>query len=217
MSPDHTLYGIIGPDHVRGRDMPTLAEAAARGGMTLLQYRDKHSDTRQQIENARRLKAALMPFGVPLLINDRVDVALAAGADGVHLGQSDMDPNDARRLLGPDAIIGWTLKTNAHAQALRDQPVDYATIGGVFATNSKDNPDAPLGLAGFSSVLAAARASKSIPIGAIAGITAANAGDVIKAGAAGIALISAIFMADDPEQAARDLRQVIAKAKGAPS
>lgn len=217
MKPDHTLYGIIGPEHVRGRDMVRLAAAAARGGMTLLQYRDKQSDTRQQVENTRRLKDALAPYAVPLLVNDRVDVALAAGADGVHLGQSDMAPIDARRLLGPGAIIGWTLKTQAHAHALRDQPVDYATIGGVFATASKDNPDAPLGLAGFQAVLDVARASHSIPIGAIAGINADNAAAVIKAGAAGIALIAAIFMADDPEYAARHLRQIVEHAKGTAS
>ena len=209
MKPDHTLYGIIGPDHVRGRDMVAMAEAGARGGMTLLQYRDKHSDTRTLVENARLLKAALAPFSVPLLINDRVDVALAAGADGVHLGQSDMAPVDARRLLGPDAIIGWTLKNTAHAEALRHQPVDYATIGGVFATTSKDNPDPPVALDGFQAILKIARSSKTIPIGAIAGITPENAPAVMKAGAAGIAVIGAIFMADSPEQAARDLRGIV--------
>lgn len=209
MKPDHTLYGIIGPDHVRGRDMVAMAEAAARGGMTLLQYRDKHSDTRTLVENARLLKAALAPFSVPLLINDRVDVALASGADGVHLGQSDMAPVDARRLLGPDAIIGWTLKNVAHAHALRDQPVDYATIGGVFATTSKENLDPPVGLDGFQAILKIAQSSKTIPIGAIAGITPENAPAVMKAGAAGIAVIGAIFMAGNPEQAARDLRGVV--------
>jgi thiamine-phosphate pyrophosphorylase len=210
---DHTLYGIIGPEHARGRALPDLVRAAAKGGMTLVQYRDKHSDTRSMVAMARALKAALAGTGVPLLINDRVDVALAAEADGVHLGQSDMAPEDARRLLGSHAIIGWTLKTQMHAQALADQPVDYATIGGVFATTSKDNPDPPLGIDGFKQVLPIARQAKPVPIGAIAGITKANAAQVIAAGADGIALISALFMVENPEEVARDLRTIIATAR----
>ena len=213
MKVDHTLYAIIGPEHVRGRDMVALTCAAAKGGITLLQYRDKFSDTRALIDNAKRLKDALSGSNIPLLINDRVDVALAAGADGVHLGQNDMDPRDARRLLGSNAIIGWTVKNVHHARALTEQPVDYATIGGVFATTSKDNPDPPLGLDGFKAVLALARQTKDIPIGAIAGITADNAASLIQAGADGIALISTIFMADQPEEAARKLRTIIDQAK----
>lgn len=213
MKVDHTLYAIIGPEHVRGRDMVALTRAAAKGGITLLQYRDKFSDTRALIDNAKRLKDALSGSNIPLLINDRVDVALAAGADGVHLGLNDMDPRDARRLLGSNAIIGWTVKNAHHARALTEQPVDYATIGGVFATTSKDNPDPPLGLDGLKAVLALARQAKDIPIGAIAGITADNAASLIQAGADGIALISAIFMADQPEEAARKLRTIIDQAK----
>lgn len=213
MSVDHTLYAIIGPEHAQRDSLADLAAVAARGGITLLQYRDKQNDTRIMVETARALKAALAGTGIPLLINDRVDVALAAGAAGVHLGQSDMNPVDARRLLGPHAIIGWTLKNAAHAKALAKMPVDYATIGGVFATTSKDNPDPPLGLSGFRSVLDAARAVSAIPIGAIAGIDGTNAADLIRAGADGVALMSAIFKAPNPEQAARALRAILAGGK----
>lgn len=213
MTPDHTLYAIIGPEHVRERDLAMLVAAAMRGGITLLQYRDKHSDTRTMIDNARTLKQVLAGSSVPLLINDRVDVAMASGADGVHLGQTDMAPADARRILGPDAIVGWTLKTQIHARALASQPVDYATIGGVFATTSKDNPDPPLGLDGFRAVLGVARASRTIPIGAIAGIDRSNAAEIIRAGADGIAVISALFAQDDIEDAARDLRAILERAR----
>lgn len=213
MKPDHTLYGIVGPEHAIGKDLASLVRAAAKGGMTLLQYRDKLSSTRAQVENVRMLKAALAGTNVPLLVNDRVDVALAANADGVHLGQTDMDPKDARKLLGQEAIIGWTLKTATHARALAEQPVDYATIGGVFATTSKNNPDPPLGLEEFYAVLAVARQSKPIPIGAIAGINLANVVSVMAAGADGVAVISALFASDDPSAAAHELRQRIEGAR----
>lgn len=215
MKLDHTLYGIIGPEHANGRDMIALVRAAAEGGMTLLQYRDKHSSTRIMVDNARALKHVLVGTGVPLLINDRVDVALAAHADGVHLGQTDMDPKDARKLLGDTAIIGWTLKTDIHALTLAGQPVDYATIGGVFTTTSKDNPDPPLGLDGLVRVLSAARRVGSCPIGAIAGIDQNNVSSVIAAGVDGVAVISALFNTEDPATAARDLRNKIANARGA--
>ena len=104
---------------------PSLAKLVAAGGATLVQLRDKMSDTRAMVETARALKAALTPFGVPLLINDRVDVALAAGADGVHVGQTDMAPDDARRLLGPKAIIGLSINTDALAEAA---PIETAGL-----------------------------------------------------------------------------------------
>ena len=121
---DLRLYGILDPERTRGRPLPDLARAAAAGGCTLIQYRDKHAGGRALVETTRALKAALAGTGVPLLVNDRVDVALAAGADGVHLGQSDMHPADARRLLGREAIVGLTLKTPAHADEMYRMAVD---------------------------------------------------------------------------------------------
>ncbi len=206
---DLSLYGIIDPERTRGRPLPDLVRAAVAGGCTLIQYRDKRGDGRGLVENARALKSALAGTGVPLLINDRVDVALAADADGVHLGQSDMHPADARRLLGRQAIIGLTLKTAEQADAMYRMPVDYACIGGVFATVSKDNPDPPIGLDGLARVAFRARLAASIPVGAIAGIDATNAGAVIASGADGVAVISALFMADDPTREARRLRSVV--------
>lgn len=206
---DLRLYGIVDPERTQGRPLPDLARAAAAGGCTLIQYRDKRGDGRSLVENARALKEALAGTGVPLLVNDRVDVALAAGADGVHLGQSDMHPSDARRLLGRQAIVGLTLKTAAQADELFRLPVDYACIGGVFATTSKDSPDPPIGLDGLARVAFRARLAASVPVGAIAGIDNSNAGAVIAAGADGVAVISALFLADDPAAQARRLRAIV--------
>jgi thiamine-phosphate pyrophosphorylase len=206
---DLRVYGIVDPERTLGRDMTELVGRAVAGGCTLIQYRDKLSDGRDLVRNARALKAALAGTGVPLLINDRVDVALAAEADGVHLGQTDMHPDDARRLLGPGAIVGLTVKTAQQADEMYRLRVDYACVGGVFATVSKENPSPPIGLDGLSRVAFRARLASSCPVGAIAGINADNAAEVVAAGADGIAVISALFMADDPEAEARRLRDIV--------
>lgn len=207
---DTRLYGILDTGRL-GTDLERLgrlAHAAIAGGCTLLQLRDKAGDTRGFVERARALGAVARAGGVPLLVNDRVDVALAAGADGVHLGQEDLHPADARRLLGEGAVVGLTLKNPAEADALYRLPVDYACIGGVFATGSKDNPDPPVGLDGLARILFRARLARgpSLPVGAIAGIDADNAASVVAAGADGVAVIAALFLAPDVERAARTLR-----------
>jgi thiamine-phosphate pyrophosphorylase len=210
MSVNISLYVILDPEHMQGRDVVEVALAAVRGGATIMQYRDKISDTRTLIRNAQKLKQALVNTSVPLLINDRVDVALASDADGVHLGQSDMHPVDARRLLGADKIIGLTIKTMDHARAAPDLPIDYACIGGVFATSSKHNPEPPLGLSGLHARVQVIRQkSPALPIGAIAGITADNAAEVMAQGVDGIAVLSSVTMAEDVEAATAQLRQMI--------
>jgi thiamine-phosphate pyrophosphorylase len=210
MSADLRLYALIDPAHARGRDLAELASLVVRGGATLVQLRDKHGSTQAMVETARSIRSRLAPLGVPLLINDRADVAFAAGADGVHLGQDDMAVEDARRLLGPHAVIGLSIKTLEQAAHAPIEHLDYVCIGGVFATLSKDNPDPPIGLAGLQSMLAKMRErDPDLPIGAIAGIDAGNAGAVIAAGADGIAVISALSLAGDPQAAARDLRAIV--------
>jgi thiamine-phosphate pyrophosphorylase len=147
---------------------------------------------------------------VPVLVNDRVDVALAAGADGVHVGQDDMPAADARRLLGPSAVIGLSVKTLAEAETAPLEALDYVCVGGVFATTSKDNVKAPIGVAGMKKLLAAFRArAPKFPVGAIAGIDETNAGEVVSGGADGVAVISALSLAPDPADAARRLRGII--------
>ena len=211
-SVDLRLYGIIDPERTGGRDPVDLVRRAVSGGATLIQYRDKHGEGRRLVELARALKAVLEGTGVPLLVNDRVDIALAAGADGVHLGQDDMHPNEARDLLGLRAIIGLTLKTPDQADRMAGMPIDYGCIGGVFATMSKNNPAPPVGVEGLRKILSHARLANRGPVGAIAGIDVLNAQAVIAAGADGIAVISALFMANDPQAEARRLRGIVDQA-----
>ncbi len=206
---DLSLYLVIGPGHCAGRDMADVAWAAARGGAGMVQLRDKTSSTRQRIADATVLAARLAPLDVPLLINDRVDVALAAGAAGVHLGQSDMEPAAARRLLGVDAIIGVTVHTLDEARGVPVDQVDYVSIGGVFATTSKNNPNPPIGLAGLSEIAALF----DLPMIAIAGISRDNTASVIGCGVAGVAVISAVCAATDPRAAAADLYTIVRGAK----
>lgn len=215
---DLRLYGLLdvgvcGGDAAR---LAAMAAEAAAGGCTLFQYREKDiADARAALARIRAIHQALAGRA-PLLVNDRVDLALAAGVEGVHLGQSDMHPADARRLLGEAAIIGLTLKTGAQADELYRLPVDYACIGGVFATTSKDNPDPPVGLDGFARIAFRARLARGadLPLGAIAGIDSSNVAAVIAAGADGVAVIRALFGAESVEGRARDLRARIDAALG---
>jgi thiamine-phosphate pyrophosphorylase len=213
MRVDLRLYALVDPERAGGRDLAVLARLVALGGATLVQLRDKHSDTRRMVARARAIKAELAPLNVPLLINDRIDVALAAGADGAHVGQDDMAVEDARRLLGADAIIGLSVKTVEQAEAAPLDLLDYAGIGGVFATSSKDNPSPPIGPAGLARIVGVLRRrAPQFPLCAIAGIDASNAGEAIAAGADGVAVISALARKDDPRAAARDLRGVVERA-----
>jgi thiamine-phosphate pyrophosphorylase len=207
---DLRLYAIVDPQRAGAHALPDLARAVANGGATLVQLRDKLSDTRDLIDEARAIKNALIPSGVPLLINDRVDVALASSADGVHVGQDDMGIEDARRLLGPKAIIGLSIKTIAQAEAAPTDLLDYVGIGGVFATSSKKNPDPPIGVYGLARIAGVfRRRAPKLPLVAIAGIEAGNAADVIAAGADGIAVISALSLQADAAAAARALRGIV--------
>jgi thiamine-phosphate pyrophosphorylase len=208
MRVDLRLYAIVDPEVSGGHDLADLCRAFAAGGVTLVQLRDKLSDTREMIETARAIKAALSP--VPLLINDRVDVALAIGADGVHIGWDDMAPEDARRLLGPDAIIGLTINSPQRADATALDLIDYAGIGGVYGTTSKATKNAPIGLAGLARVIEALHRRKpGFPTCGIAGINASNAGPVIEAGADGVSAISALSLAPDPRAAAAEMLRVV--------
>ncbi len=207
---DVRLNAIVDPEHANGRSLADLTRLVVAGGATLIQLRDKKGATRQMIEQARAIKAVLAGTGVPLVINDRVDVALIAEADGVHVGQEDMRAEDARRLLGPNAIIGLSIKSVALANAAPLDALDYVGVGGVYATTSKDNPNSPIGTAGLAAVVAAFRTRRrDLPVAGIAGIHAGNAAEVIAAGADGVAVISALSMKPDPQAAARELRQIV--------
>jgi len=197
-----------------GHDLVELARQLAAGGATLVQLRDKCSETRVFIDRARAIKAALGK--VPLLINDRVDVALAIGAAGVHIGQQDMRAQDARRLLQPGAIVGLTINSVALAEAAPLELIDYAGVGGVYGTTSKVQQRAPIGTAGLRAVSEALRRRKpGFLVCGIAGINASNAAAVIDAGADGVSVISALSGAPDPAQAARELLGVVDRALAA--
>jgi len=210
MPVDLRLNAIVDPERAGGRDLAELARLCAEGGATLIQLRDKLSETRAMIATARAIKKALTPLRVPLVINDRVDVALASGADGVHVGQDDMTVEDARKILGRDAIVGLSIKTVSEADAAPVELLDYVGSGGVYVTLSKKQKSAPIGPDGLARVIDALhRRAPQLPVCGIAGIDAANAGPVIAAGAAGVAVISALSLAPDPAAASRALRQVV--------
>ena len=185
-----------------------------------MQLRDKHGDTLQMIEEARAIRLNLAPMHVPLIINDRVDVALAAGADGVHVGQDDMPVEHARRLMGPHAIIGLSIKTVAQAEAAPIDLLDYVGIGGVYVTSSKNNPDLPIGIEGLARIAAVFRRRRpDLPLCAIAGIDPGNAGATVAAGVDGVAVISALSLSENPPDVAREMRATIDKViaeRGAP-
>jgi thiamine-phosphate pyrophosphorylase len=210
MPVDLRLNAIVDPERSGDHGLADLARLCAAGGATLVQLRDKHSETRAMVETARAIKQALAPSGVPFVVNDRIDVALAAKADGVHLGPDDMAVEDARALLGNNAIIGLSIKSVAEAEAAPVGLIDYVGSGGVYVTLSKEQKNAPIGPAGLARIVGALRRrAPKLPLAGIAGIDAGNAAAVIAAGADGIAVISALSLAPDPAAAARTLREIV--------
>jgi thiamine-phosphate pyrophosphorylase len=206
---DLRLYALVDPQRAGGYSLADLAAKVVQGGATLVQLRDKLGSTRDMVERARAIKAALAGSGVPLLINDRVDVALAAGAAGVHVGWDDMEPKDARALLGPKAIIGLSINSAERARAAPLDLIDYVAVGAVYATSSKDNPNPPKGVEGARALADIIRGRAKMPVGAISGIDGSNAAAVIAGGFDGVAVISALSITPDPAAAARRLRAVV--------
>mgnify|MGYP000853808778 CR=1 FL=1 len=197
-----TDRGMIG-----GRDLDDVVAAAVAGGVTSVQLREKDTPTRAFVDLARALDRRLAPLGVPLFVNDRVDVALAAGIRNVHVGQSDMHPDDVRTLLGPDGVIGLSITALDEMRAADLAAVDYVGVGPIHPTGSKADASPSIGLAG----LAAIRAVTDLPIVAIGGIGVGEAAAVVAAGADGIAVVSAIMAAPDPRAAASALRVALAR------
>ncbi|MCG8480942.1 MAG: thiamine phosphate synthase [Spirochaetales bacterium] len=199
------LYLVTDEILCRGRPVEEVVSAAVRGGVSMVQLREKELSTRPFIERAVLLKDLLAPHGIPLIINDRVDVALAAGADGVHLGQHDMPYEKARRLLGPTAVVGLSVETLAQVEEADGVYLDYLAVSPVFPTASKTDTGEGWGLEGLSAV----RRATSLPLVAIGGINAANAASVVRAGADTLAVVSAICSADEPERVARELTHIV--------
>ncbi|WP_448874614.1 thiamine phosphate synthase [Desulfobulbus propionicus] len=202
-----SLYLVTDRTLARGRSTIEIVAAAVRGGVTCVQLREKHASTREFIQEARAVKTLLdsQQTKIPLIINDRLDVALAVGADGVHLGQRDMPLADARRLVGKTMIIGISAESVDDARAADAEDADYLGISPVYATPTKTDTAPPLGLDGIRAI----RAAVSLPLVGIGGINLANVAPVIRAGANGVAVVSAIVSAACPTTAAADLKQQI--------
>lgn len=200
-----SLYVLTDRRAVGDRSLVDVIRAAIQGGATAVQLRDKDASTRALIELGRALLAITRPAGVPLIVNDRVDVALAIDADGVHVGQDDMPAVLARRLLGPERILGVSAGTVEEALQAQADGADYVGTGDVYGTPTKADAGIPIGIDGLAEVVRAV----SIPVVAIGGIKAENAAAALAAGASGVAVISAILGASDPEAAARQLRQIV--------
>jgi thiamine-phosphate diphosphorylase / hydroxyethylthiazole kinase len=217
MTLDLTLYLVTDstPAVLGNADLVHIVEEAVLGGVSIVQYRDKHAETRELISTATKLHEVTKKHGVPLLINDRVDVALAIGAEGVHLGQDDMPIALARKILGMNAIIGITTTTVDEAQAAQRGGADYLGIGTVFATPTKEDTKSIIGTEGTAAILRAIGDVK-VPSVAIGGINASNVQRVLhqtRAGPTksldGVAVVSAIVAARNPREAACELKSLI--------
>lgn len=201
MSLDFDLYVVTDRQLTGGRPLRLVVEAALRGGTRAFQLREKDLSPRELYPLALEMRQLTQAYGARLLINDRVDVALAVDADGVHLTTTSLPASIARRVLGPERLIGVSTHTLTEAHAAADEGADFLVFGPVFFTPSKALYGEPVGL----DALRAVRAAVNVPILAIGGIKKANLDQVLAAGANGIAVISAIISADDPLMASQDL------------
>lgn len=192
-------------DACLGRPLQDVVLQAVRGGVSVVQLREKEASTRDFIETAQRMKVLLSPFDVPLIINDRIDVALAVGAAGVHVGQEDMPYPLARKLLGPEAIIGLSVDSWEQVEEAEAYDVDYLGVGAIFPTPTKPDAKGRWGVSGLADV----RRKSRHRLVAIGGLDAGNVADVVRAGADCIAVVSAICSAPDPYQAASNLNQIV--------
>ncbi len=206
---DTTLYCITDSTGFTESEFLARVEAACQGGVTLLQLREKTRTTRAYMDLAEKLHQITQQYGIPLIIDDRVDVALAVQAEGVHLGQEDMPVAAARQLMGKDKIIGATTKTLAQASIAAVEGADYLGVGAIYPTTTKVKTVlTPV------STLAAIAAAVPMPVNAIGGLHAGNLDVLAGTGIAGVCAVSAIMKADDPRQAARDLKAAFLRLQG---
>ncbi len=206
---DYSLYLVTDRGLARDRSMLEIVRAAVQGGVTCVQLREKECSTLDFIEQAFTIKDFLKSRGVPLIINDRVDVALAIEADGVHLGQTDMPLEIAKKIVGDSMIIGLSAESPADAIEAEKGGADYLGVSPIYATPTKTDTAPSLGLEGLRAI----RAAVNIPLVAIGGLNRDNSAAVIQNGGDGVAVVSAIVAADDPVTAAADLKQIINEAR----
>lgn len=206
---DYSLYLVTDRGLSLGRTTLELVEAAVLGGVTCVQLREKTCSSREFIEQALCLKTFLKAEQIPLIINDRIDIAQAVGADGVHLGQSDMPFSMAKAILKDTMIIGISAESLEDAIQAEKEGADYIGVSPIYKTPTKTDTAPPLGLAGIRKI----RQRVKIPLVGIGGLNDGNVGEVIKNGADGVAVVSAIVSSESPENAARNLKKIIQEAK----
>lgn len=204
MKCDYRLYLVTDRDILKGRDLCEAVEEALRGGVTLVQLREKNASSAEFYQLARQLKTVTDKYRVPLLINDRLDIALAVDAAGVHIGQEDLPLEAVRRLLGPEKIVGYSVSNLTEARYGEEHGADYLGAGAVYATTTKDVTAAPLGAEGLKAIVEAV----AIPVVGIGGINLGNIQEVKRSGAAGISLVSGILGSRDIRQTSEQLRQI---------
>ena len=206
---DYSVYLVTDRELARGRTTLEIATAAIRGGVSCIQLREKTCSTREFIDEALAIRSLLARHEIPLIINDRVDVALAVKADGIHLGQKDMPCSMARQLIPENMIVGISVESLDDAIAAQKDGADYLGVSPIYPTPTKTDTAQALGLEGLRSI----RSEVNLPLVGIGGLNADNAEAVIHNGADGVAVVSAIVAADDPEAATRDLIEIVRLAK----
>jgi thiamine-phosphate pyrophosphorylase len=206
---DYSLYLVTDRGLSRGRPTTEIVEAAVSGGVTCVQLREKDCSTREFIAQAQAIRDRLQALAIPLIINDRLDVAMAVEADGVHLGQTDMPLEMARAIVKDTMLIGISAESLRDAVEAEKGGADYLGVSPIYATPTKTDTAAPLGLEGLRQI----DETVNLPLVGIGGLNQNNAGAVIRSGADGVAVVSAIVAVDDPEQAARNLRSAIEEAR----
>ena len=206
---DYSVYLVTDRELARGRTTLEIAGAAIRGGVSCIQLREKTCSTREFIDESLAIRSLLAQHGIPLIINDRVDVALAVKADGIHLGQKDMPCRMARQIIPESMIVGISVESLDDAIAAQKDGADYLGVSPIYPTPTKTDTAQALGLEGLRSI----RSEVNLPLVGIGGLNADNAAAVIYNGADGVAVVSAIVAADDPEAATRDLIEIVRLAK----
>lgn len=201
---DYSLYLVTDRDCLGGKDFAATVEQALRGGATVVQVREKNLSTLEFFQVTSRIKSITDKYGVPLIVNDRADIALAVDAAGLHIGQEDLPLVVARHLLGPEKIIGVSASTLEEALLAQEQGADYLGVGAIFPTNTKDDADS-VSLAALKII----KEQVKIPVVAIGGINSDNAQAVMETGVDGVAVVSAVIAAQNPYEATCKMLQLV--------
>ena len=200
------LYGVTDRGNLHGKTLLLQVEESLKGGVTLVQLREKHLSCQEFLEEAKEMKELCHKYGVPLLINDNVEICIESGADGVHVGQKDMEAGAVREKLGKDKIIGVSARTVEQAMAAQNAGADYLGVGAVFSTSTKEDAK-PLD----HEILKAITKAVDIPVVAIGGISSENVSQLKGTGIDGVAVVSAIYGKENPKEAAENLKRLVSE------